>query len=79
MPATSHFNRDPAFPANRRAAEARPLVNYAIRPIWLLRGADHANNDFVTGFMVPAARWTNASPDGGAMRDDGNRVRPERI
>ncbi|MGD0023152.1 MAG: resolvase [Xanthobacteraceae bacterium] len=79
MPATSHFNRDPAFAANRRAAEARPLVNYAIRPIWLLRGADRADNDFATGFMVPAPRWTNASADGGAMRDDSNRVRPERI
>ncbi len=75
MPATSHFNRDAAFPANRRATEVRPLVNYTKRPIWLMRGGDHANNDFVTGFMVPAARWTSASPDGGATRDNGNRPR----
>ncbi len=69
MPATSHFNRDPAFPANRRATETRPLVNYTKRPIWLVRGTDHANNDFVTGFMVPAARWTDVSLDR-AMRDN---------
>jgi hypothetical protein len=73
MPATSHLNRDAAFAANRRATEARPLVNYAKRPIWLMRGEDHANNDFVTGFMVPAARWTNAGPDGSAVRDGDNR------
>ena len=59
MPASSHFNRDQAFPANRRATEVRPLVNYTKRPLWLLRGQDRANNDFVTGFMVPAARWTD--------------------
>ena len=63
IPATSHFNRDQAFPANRRATEVRPLVNYTKRPIWLVRGDDRAGNDFATGFMVPAARWTNASLD----------------
>jgi hypothetical protein len=78
MPATSRFNRDQAFPANRRATEARPLVNYTRRPIWLVRGADRAGNDFVTGFMVPAARWSNANIDD-AMPDGGNRVRPDRF
>jgi hypothetical protein len=78
MPATSHFNRNPAFPANWRATEARPLVNYTKRPIWLVRGVDRADNDFVTGFMVPAARWTDAGMDD-AMRDNRNHVRPDRF
>lgn len=60
MPSSSRFNRDPRFPPNRLAAEARPLVNYARRPLWLVRGEDRAGNDFVTGFMTPAARWTDA-------------------
>jgi hypothetical protein len=53
-------------------------VNYTKRPIWLMRGKDHANNDFVTGFMVPAARWTDAGIDD-AMRDHDNRVRSNRF
>jgi hypothetical protein len=57
MPATSHFNRDPRFPPTRLASEARPLVNYISRPIWLLRGEDRAGNDFTTGFVAPAPRW----------------------
>ena len=61
MPASSRFNRDPRFPPNRLAAEARPLVNYAKRPLWLVRGEDRGGNDFVTGFMMPAARWTDAA------------------
>jgi hypothetical protein len=60
MPASSHFNRDPLFPPNRRAAEYRPLVNYAKRPLWLVRGEDRGNNDFVAGFLLPTARWADA-------------------
>jgi hypothetical protein len=60
IPATSHFNRDPQCPANQYAAEARVLVNYATRPIWLVRGQDHGDNDFATGFSLPAARWAGA-------------------
>lgn len=57
MPATSHFNRDPHFASNRKAAERRPLVNYTNRPIWLIHGEDRANNDFVTGFAPTALSW----------------------
>ena len=57
MPANAHFNRDDDFAANRRAAEARPLVNYAKRPLWLMRGRDRGDNDFAIGFMTPAACW----------------------
>ncbi len=57
MPATSQFNRDPGYPSTRRAAEARPLVNYVTRPLWLLRGEDRAGNDFGAGFVIPAPRW----------------------
>ncbi len=60
MPATSHYDRDPRFPANRLATERRPLVNHCIRPIWLLRGTDHAGSDFASGFAPPAARWADA-------------------
>lgn len=66
MPGTSLFDRDPRSIANRRAAEARPLVNYTKRPLWLVRGEDRRNNDFVTGFSLPAARWVDA----GALRRD---------
>ena len=59
MPGSSLFVRDPTFAANRCAAELRPLVNYAKRPLWLVRGEDRAGNDFATGFMVPAGRWTD--------------------
>jgi hypothetical protein len=57
MPATSRFDRSPELAANRRAAAERPLINYANRPIWLVRGRDRAGNDFATGFSPPAPRW----------------------
>lgn len=79
MPASSHFNRDPSFPPNKVATEARPLVNYTKRPIWLVRGEDHAHNDFVTGFMVPAARWTGVGRDDGATREDNRRELVEKL
>jgi len=60
MPSTSLFDRDPRSRANRRAAQVRPLVNYAKRPLWLVRGEDRRGNDFATGFSLPAARWINA-------------------
>ena len=60
MPATSRYNRDPRFGPNRLATEFRPLVNYGIRPIWLVRGRDRAGSDFATGFAPPAARWADA-------------------
>ncbi len=49
MPATSRYVRDPAFPANAYAARESPLMNYTARPLWLVRGADRAGNDFTTG------------------------------
>lgn len=62
MPAASRFVRDPRLPANRIAMEERPLVNYASRPLWLVRGNDRAGNDFVTGFSPAVPRWANAEP-----------------
>jgi hypothetical protein len=76
MPATSHYNRDPRFPANRRAAETRPLVNYTTRPIWLVRGEDHGDNDFATGFSPPAACWAAKDWLSAALR--GNHEHHER-
>ena len=73
MPATSHYNRDPSFPPNRRAAEMRPLVNYTTRPIWLVRGEDRGDNDFATGFSPPAARWAEKDWLSAALRDNNQR------
>jgi hypothetical protein len=63
MPATSHFNREPYFSANRLTAEQRPLVNYTNRPIWLIRGEDRASNDFVTGFAPTTLSWAASAFD----------------
>ncbi|MFL9826036.1 resolvase [Rhodoplanes sp. SY1] len=61
MPATSRYVRDPRAPQNQCGAERRVLVNLATRPLWLVRGRDHAGNDFATGFALPAAQWAGAS------------------
>jgi hypothetical protein len=45
MPATSLFDRR-LRPVDGQTGVA---VNFAQRPLWLLRGADRAGNDFVTG------------------------------
>ena len=55
MPATSRYVRDPSFPANAYAAENSQLMNYTQRPLWLLRGADRAGNDFAIGHGQRAA------------------------
>jgi hypothetical protein len=57
MRATSHFNRDSSARANRRVMEERLLVNYSTRPLWLIKGEDRANNDFITGFAPVTPRW----------------------
>ena len=57
MPATSRFDRNPKSPAHRACMQEQPLINYANRPLWLVRGADRAGNDFVTGFTPPVPRW----------------------
>jgi hypothetical protein len=62
LPATSRFVRDASFPANRIAMEEQPLINYATRPLWLVRGLDRAGNDFVTGFSPPVPRWAGTQP-----------------
>jgi hypothetical protein len=62
MPATSHFLRDARAPANWIAMEEQPLINHAVRPLWLVRGEDRAGNDFVTGFSPPVPRWAGIQP-----------------
>lgn len=57
QPATSHYNRDPLFPANRRGMEEQPLLNYPARPIWLARGVDRAGSDFAAGFAPAPPLW----------------------
>lgn len=60
MPASSHYNRDPDYAANRLATEEHPLVNYQNRSLWLVRGVDRAANDFATGFAPAAPAWAGA-------------------
>lgn len=64
MAGTSLFRRDPAFAANRIGMEERVLVNYATRPLWLVRGESRPDNDFVTGFAPAPPRWAGPSQPG---------------
>ena len=48
MPATSHFNRT----LYATTTGAGYLVNFASRPLWLLRGTDRAGNDFQVGHQI---------------------------
>ena len=45
MPATSHFNRS----LYETSEGSGYLVNFATRPLWLLRGSDRSDNDFQIG------------------------------
>ena len=49
MPADALYDRRPDHPATRYAAKVSPTMNYAKRPLWLLRGQDRAGNDFQIG------------------------------
>jgi hypothetical protein len=60
FPASSRYNRDAAAPVHRALTERYPLFNYARMPLWLVRGEDRAQNDFVTGFNMRAGFWTSA-------------------
>jgi hypothetical protein len=57
MAGSSRYRRDAAFAANRIAMEEQVLINYATRPLWLLRGASHPGTDLVTGFAPAVPRW----------------------
>ena len=57
FPATSTYNRDPTADVHRALTRRYPLLNYARQPLWLVRGEDRANNDFVTGFGTRAGFW----------------------
>jgi hypothetical protein len=61
FPATARYLRDPALAVHRVLTERYPLLNYARLPLWLVRGEDRAENDFVTGFSVRAAYWGAAA------------------
>ena len=62
MPADSNFLRNGRALANWVAMEEQPLINHAVRPLWLVRGEDRAGNDFVTGFSPPVPRWAGNQP-----------------
>lgn len=61
MPATSRFERDANHPANRACMEEQVLVNYSNRPLWLLCGADRADNDLVSGFAPAVPVWASGA------------------
>lgn len=60
FPGTARYLRDPALAVHRDLTERYPLLNYARLPLWLVRGEDRAENDFVTGFGVRVAYWGTA-------------------
>lgn len=64
FPASSRYLREADCSVHRQLTERYPLLNYAKMPLWLVRGVDRANNDFVTGFRPRAPRWAH----------DGNRA-----
>jgi len=61
FPGTARYLRDPALAVHRDLTERYPFLNYARLPLWLVRGEDRAQNDFVTGFSVRAAYWSTVS------------------
>ena len=65
FPATSRYLRDPTTTLHRQLTERYPLLNYAQMPLWLVRGEDRADNDFVTGFQPRAGRWIDSAPRAG--------------
>ena len=50
MPATSHFDRE----LYETGSGSGYLVDFARRPLWLLRGVDRAGNDFKIGHLQAA-------------------------
>jgi hypothetical protein len=60
FPASSRYLRSADCSVHRQLTERYPLLNYAKMPLWLVRGMDRANNDFVTGFNPRAARWAHS-------------------
>ena len=59
MPATSRFDRT----SDRRQSQAGVAFSLSHRPIWLVRGIDHAGNDFVAGHGEDYALVPRASDD----------------
>lgn len=55
--ARTHFVRNQAATVQQQLAERLPLVNFGQAPIWLVRGTDHAENDFATGFAPAVPQW----------------------
>lgn len=53
MPATALYDRRPDHPATVYANKISPTMNYARRPLWLVRGRDRAGNDFEIGKGPP--------------------------
>ena len=58
--ARSRFVREQSSTIQQQLAERLPLINYGQAPIWLVRGTDHAQNDFVTGFAPAVPQWAIA-------------------
>lgn len=57
FPATSKYIRRQHGDFHTRMNIRYPLQNFAARPLWLVRGEDRAENDFVTGFMSRPGQW----------------------
>ncbi|MEX2525064.1 MAG: hypothetical protein WD750_08910 [Gammaproteobacteria bacterium] len=57
FPATSKYIRQQHSDFHKRMNVLYPLQNFSARPLWLVRGEDRADNDFVTGFMSRPGQW----------------------
>lgn len=62
FPASSRYLRQANHPLHQALTERYPLLNYARLPLWLVRGTDRADNDFITGFRSRAGRWAQRGP-----------------
>ena len=60
FPASAQYLRDPADARHLRLMESYPWINYVTKPLWLVHGEDHGDNDFATGFQPKTGRWTHA-------------------
>ena len=61
--AAARFLREGSAAPNRACALERPLVNYANRPLWLVRGENVAGNSLAKGYTSLSPHWAAVIQD----------------
>lgn len=61
--AALQFLREGSAAPNRACALERPLVNYANRPLWLVRGENVAGNSLAKGYTSLSPHWSAVIQD----------------